>query len=206
MALRPSMVLRDRLGGGVQYSITNPGSGTPIVHDMVFHDGFLYISGQFQYAGGIYAQNVARYDGLQWCSFGNTFDVANTVWITFWRDELYMAGEFNAINGIPMHGVAHWTGGLGAFECTENNIGVAVQEPSGGLQVIELAPAEFRIVLPTSSTWTCSLVDALGKALELDPVNGQEVLLDLRDRATGMYLFRCVDGIGNVQFAKLLRN
>jgi hypothetical protein len=57
------------LGTGLQSQLGNFGPyGT--VEDMVVHDGELFVGGGFKYAGGVQAEMVARWNGIEWCSIG----------------------------------------------------------------------------------------------------------------------------------------
>lgn len=53
------------VGGGTTYELNNPYSNGQI-HDMKVHNNELYIAGIFMYAGGVPAQDLAKWNGMVW--------------------------------------------------------------------------------------------------------------------------------------------
>ncbi len=94
------------VGGGLQSS---SGGGCE-VRDMVVFNGDLYAVGQCAYAGGIPAHKIARWDGSEWCGFGDVFN-NNISALAVHQGELYMGGAFTTINNDTVLRVAKWTGG-----------------------------------------------------------------------------------------------
>lgn len=76
------------------------GTGTPNgqVRELLVHDGYLYAVGQFEFAGGIRADCFARWDGNEWCVFGDTLDNAVSDLVVY-DGSLIMSGAFWTING-----------------------------------------------------------------------------------------------------------
>ncbi len=92
--------------------------GGPIYSMTVFDDGTgpaLYVAGTFNQAGGIPANNIARWDGSSWSALGE--GLGGQVWahsMTTFDDgtgpALYVAGLFNQAGGIPANNIARWDG------------------------------------------------------------------------------------------------
>lgn len=105
----------DDLGGGILEAWPNGTLGDVI--DLHVWNGDVYAAGLFNYAGGVPAKNVARWNGSQWCGMGGTYanqgpgGRAST--LTVWRDSLYMAGGFITIDGDTLYNVAKWLGNVG---------------------------------------------------------------------------------------------
>lgn len=98
------------VGGGII-------GATADIHAMAIHNGALYVGGIFDWAGdGVPAQNFARWDGQQWCGFGNAF--SDRVYaIESLNDSLYIAGWFGHIDGQRFNGIAKWVGGDFTANC-----------------------------------------------------------------------------------------
>jgi hypothetical protein len=160
----------------------------------------LYVSGQFDRAGGIAAGYLAKWNGRQWCSLPGHFTVGNgsPTWVydmAVWRDSLYVGGEFTSIDGEPIRHVAQWLGGDAVVECSEP---VGVQEitpptftlypnPTNGLLHVEAQGMRPR-------AWR--LTDAVGREV----LHGTAVLgnfvVDLSGLGNGLYHFVLEDAQG----------
>jgi len=102
------------LGGGVCVNFGSPDCCSANIKDFTFYNGDLFVVGTFNYAGGVPAQNIAKWDGTNWCGLGNT-NIDNQVEaIAVWNDSLYIAGGFKYIDGDTMNYIAKWTGTLGS--------------------------------------------------------------------------------------------
>ncbi len=111
----PSSVERGTMGvePGWDSRFTVPG----VVHGPLFAlatDGVnLYVGGQFSAAGGVRANNVAKWDGVRWSSIGtgNENGVNGTVeGITFLNGKLYVGGQISKAGTRPVNGIAVWDG------------------------------------------------------------------------------------------------
>ncbi len=77
----------------------------------------LYAAGYFQTAGGVYSPGVARWNGAQWSAPSSIpggsgdFPVrALKVFNSGTGPQLYAAGTFGQIHGVPAHRIARWNG------------------------------------------------------------------------------------------------
>lgn len=94
-----------------------PASGWPsegsngAVHSMVVMDGNLFVSGEFDHAGGIQVNGIARWDGRSWHPLGNGFSNHGKVDLAVLGDDLYAGGEFVISGqGGTFHNLARWDG------------------------------------------------------------------------------------------------
>lgn len=94
-----------------------PGLDDRIEDMVVFNDGngdALYAAGFFQYAGGVGANRVAKWDGTQWSALGGAAD--NVIYALAVFDDgngpaLYAGGFFTSVEGILLtNGIAKWDG------------------------------------------------------------------------------------------------
>ena len=87
--------------------ITRAWARTPVRASIDFQ-GTLFVGGGFTTAGGIAAQNVARWNGTSWQPAGAGLD--GTVWaFAEHQGQLYAAGEFGQFSAGPK-GIARWDG------------------------------------------------------------------------------------------------
>jgi hypothetical protein len=77
----------------------------------------VYVGGKFSSAGGVPAQNIARWDGRGWHAVGRGADGPVRV-IAVNGDEIYIGGSFTSIDGVEAKSVARFDGevwrGLGS--------------------------------------------------------------------------------------------
>jgi hypothetical protein len=75
--------------------------------------GFLYAGGWFTHAGGVRANNIARYDGDRWVPVisGNDTGLNNGVKaLASIGNDLYAGGSFDSAGGVRTGAVARWDG------------------------------------------------------------------------------------------------
>jgi WD40 repeat protein len=78
-------------------------------------DGSLYAGGYFTTAGGVSANRIARWDGVQWHPLGSGMDVdypyAYVFALAFGPDgSLYAGGRFTTAGGVAANSIARWDG------------------------------------------------------------------------------------------------
>ena len=192
------------MGGGLRYALPNSTLGN--AYDLHEWNGDIYVAGQFNYAGGVYAENVARWNGHQWCGMGGAF--ANetpggvVLSVTDWRDTLYIAGGFNTIDGDTVNNVAKW---LGEVENCSPSVGIA----EAGERTHALLP----MLLAASGLWQLNvpegvqvlrLYDAQGRLVREERVGNQRtMLIDLSGEPSGFYALACTAGDGLIRHAKI---
>lgn len=98
------------LGGGIT------GTGSQVLALTVFDDGSgpaLYAAGYFDGAGGVAANNIAKWNGSSWsplASGTNNLILALGVFDDGTGSALYAGGWFNAAGGSPAFMIARWNG------------------------------------------------------------------------------------------------
>lgn len=69
----------------------------------------VYAAGNFTNAGGVAANNIAKWDGTGWSALGAGMD--NTVWaLAVSGNDLYVSGDFTNAGGIAASRIAKWNG------------------------------------------------------------------------------------------------
>jgi trimeric autotransporter adhesin len=103
---------------GVSFSSVGGGIATPcnVMALEIYDDGggpALYAAGKFSTAGGVNAQNIAKWNGIAWsaCGSGLNDEVrALKVFDDGTGPALYAAGRFTAAGGTPVNRIAKWNG------------------------------------------------------------------------------------------------
>ena len=88
------------------------------VYAMAVYNGELYVGGQFSSAGGVPANNIAKWNGKNWSTVGSGLtylpiyaQTAKTVkTLTVHNGILYAGGQFDTAGGIPAKCIAQWNG------------------------------------------------------------------------------------------------
>ena len=73
----------------------------------------LYVGGDFDYAGGVRASHIAKWDGLSWSALGDGVNNRVTAMATFddgGGEDLYVAGYFGIAGGVLASRIARWDG------------------------------------------------------------------------------------------------
>lgn len=84
------------------------------VRKLYVYNGELYAAGSFSVAGGVSVTNTAKWDGSSWTAFadfGQTgFGPASVIDFVEYNGDLYAAGNFSVVNGIPVNRIARFDG------------------------------------------------------------------------------------------------
>lgn len=92
------------MGGGV-----GTGPLTCRVDDLLVSGSDVYVAGFFASAGGVPANNIARWDGSSWHALGSGTDQSVDA-IAQIGSDIYVGGGFATAGGIPANYVARWNG------------------------------------------------------------------------------------------------
>lgn len=79
------------------------------VSALIAHGPEVFAAGRFTNAGGVTAQNIARWDGARWQSLGEGLN-SNVLALTFVGEKLYAGGEFTGAGGAVAKHLACWDG------------------------------------------------------------------------------------------------
>lgn len=100
----------DAVGGSFDSELAN-------ITEMIVYDNKLFVFGLFDsVGGGIPAQNMASWDGEQWCGYDFEFDgrIDKAAVI---GDRLYISGGFKTINNDTFNHIAYWDGAFSPLSC-----------------------------------------------------------------------------------------
>lgn len=111
--------------------IANANSSYLIVRHMVWLRDTMYAVGNFDEIGGSPCNQLARWDGNQWCAMVDPdyFHGVVTCLGTF-RDTLYIGGNYIAVSqdSVPIARIAKWVGGSYTDTC---GVWTSIEEPQG---------------------------------------------------------------------------
>ena len=107
-------------------------------------DGSLYAGGRFTTAGGVEANNIARWDGSRWHPLGNGIEGRpNTLPVQAMAlgpdGSLYVGGTFTAAGGVAANYIARWDGATSSWHPlgsgTNGSVAALAFGPDGTLYV-----------------------------------------------------------------------
>jgi hypothetical protein len=192
------------LGGGVAWTLSSPTSGNPRITDFTFYHGELYVVGLFNYAGGVPAQNIAKWDGTDWCGLGSSIDNGINA-IEVYNDTLYIGGGFRTIDGDSVNFIAKWTGGnyvdtcghivSGINEITNQNDFIIYPNPASSTIIIESSKYQVQSI---------RIMDVLGQEIYYLQTANNKTEVDISHLPSGIYILQVQSksGVVSKKFVK----
>ncbi len=92
------------LGGGVSFP-----EFRPVVGALSYSAPYLYVGGEFRSAGGVAADNIARWNGEAWSSMGGGVDGPVDA-IAAVGGSIYVVGDFRHGDGVFSRNIIEWDG------------------------------------------------------------------------------------------------
>ena len=134
------------LGTGTANGVSPLGLGRVLVDALAFGSGGeLYVAGYFAQAGGMVANNVARWDGTTWSSLGTgtTNGVNDLVYalVRAANGDLYVGGRFTQAGAVATNYIAKWNGttwsslGTGTSNGVSGNVSALAVTSSGDVYI-----------------------------------------------------------------------
>ena len=96
------------VGTGVMLEVNNYGA-FGYVSSLAIHDGALYIGGNFDTAGGIPANNIAKWDDTNWTSLGSGI-TGYVSTLSAYNGNLIAGGYFDTVGSLAVNNIAKWDG------------------------------------------------------------------------------------------------
>ena len=87
------------------------------VRKLFAYNEYLYAVGDFDMAGELPSQYLAKWDGQRWCSVGSSSFDNKISDVAFWRDSLYIVGPFETIDDDSVNYIAKWNGDNSSDTC-----------------------------------------------------------------------------------------
>ncbi len=118
------------------------------VNDLSVHNGLLYASGGFSFAGNVPAMYIATWDGDQWCGLGGTFSSLAPIYSHGFLGDTLFVGCYDMADGQPVNGLARYIG-TWPDTCSVSmggTAGVHVQQPGAPAQLVPLGSGQYRFV------------------------------------------------------------
>lgn len=165
------------------------------VHDLYVYNNELYACGVFHYAGGVPALYVAKWNGSEWCGFGDTLDNVSVSLGSF-NDELFMGGGFEVIGtnsietGDSINHIAKWIGGNYVDTCS---IAVSINEVSENDFLFSIFPNpsadQLHLSLKFSQTKeiVATIINLIGEQLLTESLAMTDPVIDISMLSDGIY-------------------
>ena len=80
------------------------------IYAIAIHGGDLYVGGEFAIAGGVMANSIAKWDGVEWSALGSGIDGRVDVLAVDSAGNLYAGGSFLSAGGASANRIAKWDG------------------------------------------------------------------------------------------------
>lgn len=194
----------DDLGGGLELV---PQASLGIGYALDWFNGKLVAVGQFNRAGGVEVDQIATWNGQQWCGFPGDFQGGSMLFdLAVWRDTLYVAGGFNSIDGDPIRQVAQWIGGDAVGNCSTVGVADHGAPPGSSLTIVPLGVlGQWRVELPDQEEWTLTAFNTTGQQVAQWSAFKDDQYIDLTPHATGMYLLHATNTAGTSLTGKVVR-
>jgi trimeric autotransporter adhesin len=177
---------------GTQWSDVGGGTLGPFgtngqIEELKIINNELYAVGVFVTAGGVPAQRIAKWDGINWCGFGS--QINNKVGsIIIKNNDIYIAGGFSMIDNDTVNYIAKWIGGSYVDTCGHINVGIT--EPTNNEEITTYPN-------PTTSLFTINTQDVkikqiniyniIGETIQQIITNNKQQIIDLAEQPNGIY-------------------
>jgi hypothetical protein len=181
---------------------SNPAGGTydPVftsnigqIHDMIVYHNELYIAGAFDYAGGVPAQFIAKWDGVKWCGLGTTNEFNDRILaLGIYHDTLYVGGGFDSVANLQVNNIAKWTGGNFTDSCGQYYVGIEKPE-TGNISVLLFPnPATDLLQLKIEGKipgCTFGLSNSIGELVLQEEISSITMVFSITDLPAGIYYY-----------------
>ena len=177
------------------------------IHDMIVFHNELWITGTFRYAGGVEGCDVAKWDGIKWCTFDtiNAFD-ARPFALAVYRDSLYLGGNFWSINSQPYLHMAKWNGGSYVDTCGQYYL--TIEENANALQLSIFPNPTSEIInfqfSDSERKRTLLIYDQLGREIWREETTANLLSISVSDFADGIYFYSIQDAEGSKSNGKFV--
>lgn len=170
-------------GGGVQRN------GYAAVSGMAVMGGKLYVSGLFEFAGGVPVEGVCTWDGTQWCSLGNSLTHPPNTCAALDSTVFFVSNYI--FDSVPATGFVEWVGGNYTDSCGFLTTSLPELAAEETLQVAP-NPATDHITfrLPETTTgYRVWILNSMGQTLLSSAGRERSFMVEVEDYATGIYFY-----------------
>ncbi len=180
------------VGGSLQIG----NNQNPTVKDMCTRNGKLYCAGNFEIVGGVSANGLASWDGTQWCGYGTDFLFnslqSGSMCLAFFRDTLYVGGQFDHVNTVSSLRIAQWIGGNFVDTC---GYPTDINEHVDNTISLFPNPADASLTFQFSSSNQKSILlyDSFGRLLLTEQTSTSQHILSVESFAEGIYFYTIVE-------------
>lgn len=193
------------VGGGVIGDFGGNGQ----ISDIEIFNNELYATGVFTYAGGIPALQIAKWDGINWCTLGE--EIKSATCLTKSNTDLYVGWFFKILSegaGDTTGSVIKWIGGSYTDSCGHMSVGIDELQDQANMLNVYPNPTEDFLTIKTTLIGKGSIEvrNTWGQILMKQPVllNGDPVEINAGLFPQGIYFLSVSDGedLAVVKFVK----
>ncbi len=190
-----------RWDGTNWFALGNGMGATPVGYNYVFalseYNGNLYAGGMYDYAGGVLAHSIAKWDGSTWTDLqGGVWYGGSNVYavnaLTVYNNDLYAGGIFTTAGSVGAAHIAKWH---------ESPSGIYHPNENSAFKILQNYPNPFSEVtlisyyLPRSEHIKLSVLDVYGRKLKIlvnanKNAGNYNIELNASDFARGNYFYK----------------
>ena len=170
---------------------------------MVYKDK-LYVVGIFDCVNNnIQASGIASWDGERWCNLGDSYFNNTISCIAEYKDEIYVGGGFEEVDGQPCRALAKYIGDHSTDVCSEP-ISAAPEPTSVGFNLWPNPATDLLQIQAPSTIESVWVYDATGREVLRPNVTGEQVSVSTGHLPAGLYYvgLRAGGKVWNEKFVK----
>ncbi len=175
-----------QLGTGLTDSLGDPGE----VEEMIVINNKLVISGSFNFAGGIPANDIVEWDGTKFCAFGGKFDNNEITTFANFNNQIYIAGPIYA-DTVYICNIGRWVGGSYRDTCGID-AATSIKQLSVSNEQVSVYPN------PNNGNFTIETNSTEKQNIQVYDVNGKMVLSQFISGRANIDASSLSDGVYNM--------
>lgn len=167
------------------------------VYSSIVANNKLYIGGSFYNLNGKYIYNICSWDGSKWDSVGSGLGILGDTGVEhlcIYNNALYATGEFTNPSGFTHYYISKFDNITGITPIQQKQVFSVSPNPSKGIFNFQIANGQK--LMANSFIEVYSILGE--KVLEQLTVDNEQLTIDLKDQAPGIYFYRLMSKDGEI--------